>query len=199
MAQLSKKTKRRWLVGVAGLVCILLVAAIAYRMSGETPEPEKETVGGSLAATSPVTITPPAITKNPLAEANSSTPPVSPEVSIQPIQPSASAAPADTAVSQGTEQALQETPVKQSATPKEKPQPKKETPIANPSQKPEYAPEATVQRPEKEPTGGETKDGKIYFPGFGWIENKGGGSSGTTVPDMYQNGNKVGKMGGDSD
>lgn len=173
MAQLSEKKKRRWLVATAGFVCVLLVAAIVYRMSGETPEPEKETVGGSPAnaATAPATVTPPIVSENPLAGANSSTPPVSPEVSIQPIQPSASAAPVDTAVSQGTEQALQATPVKPSAAPKETPKPK--TTVTDPNKPPEYAPEETVQAPKKEPAGGESKDGKIYVPGFGWVEDNG--------------------------
>lgn len=45
-----------------------------------------------------------------------------------------------------------------------------------------------------EPKGGEKKDGKVYFPGFGWIDDEGGGSSGTTAEDMYENGNKIGNM-----
>jgi uncharacterized membrane protein YcgQ (UPF0703/DUF1980 family) len=42
--------------------------------------------------------------------------------------------------------------------------------------------------------GGETKDGKIYIQGFGWIDNNGGGGSGTTASEMYENGNKIGNM-----
>lgn len=41
------------------------------------------------------------------------------------------------------------------------------------------------------PKAGDKKDGKIYVPGFGWIEDNGGGS-GTTATDMYENGNKMG-------
>ncbi|MFR3367923.1 MAG: DUF6550 family protein [Gallintestinimicrobium sp.] len=32
------------------------------------------------------------------------------------------------------------------------------------------------------------------MPGFGWVENEGGGSSGTVAQDMYENGNKIGVM-----
>lgn len=45
-----------------------------------------------------------------------------------------------------------------------------------------------------EPQAGDTKDGQIYVPGFGWVENHGGGGSGTTAEDMYENGNKIGSM-----
>jgi beta-galactosidase/beta-glucuronidase len=40
----------------------------------------------------------------------------------------------------------------------------------------------------------EIKKRKIYVPGFGWIEDNGGGGSGTTAEDNVQNGNKIGSM-----
>ena len=40
--------------------------------------------------------------------------------------------------------------------------------------------------------GGETKDGKVYLPGFGWVTDTGG--FGTTASEMYENGNKIGNM-----
>lgn len=48
--------------------------------------------------------------------------------------------------------------------------------------------------PEDEPQAGDKQDGKIYIPGFGWTENNGGGGSGMTAEDMYENGNKIGIM-----
>ena len=57
-----------------------------------------------------------------------------------------------------------------------------------------YTPPAEEPKPD-EPQGGSQKDGKIYVPGFGWIEDNGGGGSGTTADDMYENGNKIGDMG----
>ena len=41
---------------------------------------------------------------------------------------------------------------------------------------------------------GDTDGGQIFIPGFGWVENEGGGSSGTVAQDMYENGNKIGVM-----
>lgn len=45
-----------------------------------------------------------------------------------------------------------------------------------------------------EPQAGDTEGSQIYIPGFGWVDNQGGGSSGTSAGDMYENGNKIGNM-----
>lgn len=45
-----------------------------------------------------------------------------------------------------------------------------------------------------QPQHGDTKDGMIYVNGFGWIQDEGGGASGTIADDMYENGNKIGIM-----
>jgi len=39
-------------------------------------------------------------------------------------------------------------------------------------------------------------DGKpsVWIPGFGWIEDNGGGNAGTVAEDMYENGHKIGIM-----
>lgn len=56
-----------------------------------------------------------------------------------------------------------------------------------------------VVQPEESPTaadapqGGETKNGQIYVPGFGWIEDV-GNAKGSTAGDMLENGNKIGIM-----
>ena len=78
----------------------------------------------------------------------------------------------------------------------------------NPTQKPDGETVAEPPEPVKheevtvptetskqadEPQGGETKNGKIYVPGFGWIDDIGEGQ-GTTADDMYENGNKIGEM-----
>ena len=78
--------------------------------------------------------------------------------------------------------------------------PSKET-LTNPTKKPDGTKVDTPPEPEKhekvekpkevpkqsnEPQGGDTKDGKVYLPGFGWVTDTGG--SGTTANDMYENG-----------
>ncbi len=54
--------------------------------------------------------------------------------------------------------------------------------------KPEEAP-----KKKDEPQGGDKKNGKIYVPGFGWIDDIGEGE-GSKADDMYENGNKIGNM-----
>lgn len=53
-------------------------------------------------------------------------------------------------------------------------------------------PEETPKKKD-EPQGGDKKDGKIFVPGFGWIDDIGEGE-GTKAEDMYENGNKIGNM-----
>ena len=99
-----------------------------------------------------------------------------------------------------TEQDLQAAP--------EKPEAPSEDVLTDPTQKPdgeavETAPvpveHEDVTRPEEvsaasdEPQGGDTKEGQIYVPGFGWIDEIGEGQ-GTVAEDMYENGNKIGIM-----
>ena len=45
-----------------------------------------------------------------------------------------------------------------------------------------------------EPQGGEKKDGKVYFPGFGWIEDHGGGGEGKVVDGDGDINKQVGTM-----
>lgn len=47
------------------------------------------------------------------------------------------------------------------------------------------------------PKNGNKKDGYVWVEGFGYIENNGGGNQVTFAHDMYENGNKVGIMGGE--
>lgn len=54
--------------------------------------------------------------------------------------------------------------------------------------------EADPETNISEPQAGDTEGGQIYIPGFGWVDNQGGGSSGTSAGDMYENGNKIGSM-----
>lgn len=99
-----------------------------------------------------------------------------------------------------TEQAVQPAPEKPTAPPEEV--------LKNPTQKPdgesvegtlEAMPHEEVVQPSEAPTQagepqyGDTQNGKIYVPGFGWIDEIGEGQ-GTVAEDMYENGNKIGIM-----
>lgn len=97
------------------------------------------------------------------------------------------------------EQAIQPAPEKFKEPPKEV--------LENPEVKPngetvvgtvEAVEHENVERPSElptqaEPQGGDTQNGQIYVPGFGWIDDIGEGQ-GSTAEDMYENGNKIGIM-----
>ncbi|MDA3731394.1 hypothetical protein PBV87_07885 [Niameybacter massiliensis] len=51
----------------------------------------------------------------------------------------------------------------------------------------------TPPKADNQPQSGDKSDGKIYVPGFGWIDDVGDGH-GSVAEDMYENGNKVGIM-----
>lgn len=62
---------------------------------------------------------------------------------------------------------------------------------------PTYKPEQTEVKPQPtESAGGSTNDaGQVYVPGFGYVTPS-GPNDGGTLNDMYENGNKIGIMGG---
>lgn len=112
-------------------------------------------------------------------------------------------------VMKGTEENLQEETktVKQSLQPEAtRPQEPEREALTNPAQKPDRTPaeipadagnaEASVPpEPEvSEPQAGDTSNGQIYIPGFGWVADEGGGVNSVPVDDMYENGNKIGVM-----
>lgn len=68
-------------------------------------------------------------------------------------------------------------------------------PDAEPIYKPELIEPQQTELPSDTPKHGDTKDGKIYINGFGWVVDEGGGGSGEPAPDMYENGNKIGYFG----
>lgn len=97
------------------------------------------------------------------------------------------------------EQEIQKEPEKtENEKPKEAPTLAEDADIENPETQPAYeepqAEENAGKTDDTTPSHGDTKDGMIYIDGFGWIPDEGGGGSGTTADDMYENGNKIGIM-----
>lgn len=88
-------------------------------------------------------------------------------------------------------------PEKESEPP-EPPKIEDEKMLTNPDTKPTYKPEQTKPQqstPSDKPKHGDTKNGKIYIEGFGWVADEGGGGRGEDASDMYENGNKIGSFG----
>lgn len=81
---------------------------------------------------------------------------------------------------------------KQKTDPTKKPDGEKVTGTPKAEDHDNVTPAADTKKKKDEPQGGETQNGKVYLPGFGWVTDTGG--SGTTADDMYENGNKIGDM-----
>ncbi len=187
--KLTDKAKKRLTLTGLGVVCVVLIIAISSQFKTEKPVD----VPIQPSPTVSVEVTP---SEEPLT--STAAPTTTPEVSVSPIDPTATVTPvvtagADTADSSGKDQSLQAEPTKP-ATPTKKPTPKPETSTKDISKAPEYKPEDAVKTEPKEPSGGEKKDGKIYVPGFGWIDDEGGGVDQKTVGGEGDINKQVGEM-----
>lgn len=182
MKKLSPKAKKGLIVAGLGVVCVILVIAISVQFHSEAPKD---------AAVLPSTPAPADIQP----DLNNPQPSTALVIAPDPAAPiSSPAVPVDTSDSSGTEQHLQAEPTK--PTPPVDPPTPIETPaVSKPEKTPEYKPEDTVKTKPKEPEGGEKKDGKIYVPGFGWIEDQGGGNSVDEVTSDGDINKQVGNMG----
>ena len=187
---MTEKTKRTALITAGVLLCAVLAVGIAGRFATR-PATDDPAVSDDVQGA-----------KEPIVKVNE------PEVKIEgnAETPAEKANPGKGADSSGMEQSIQETPTKPD-TP-EKPEvpgqmqkdhtaegvPETER---NKEAPPTYQPEQTEVKPQPtEPAGGSTNEaGQVYIPGFGYVTPS-GPNDGGTLDDMYENGNKIGIMGG---
>ena len=187
---MTEKTKRTAIIASGVLLCAVLAVGIAGRFATR-PATDDPAVSDDVQGA-----------KEPIVKVNE------PEVKIEgnAETPAEKANPGKGADSSGMEQSIQETPTKPD-TP-EKPEvpgqmqkdhtaegvPETER---NKEAPPTYQPEQTEVKPQPtEPAGGSTNEaGQVYIPGFGYVTPS-GPNDGGTLDDMYENGNKIGIMGG---
>ena len=189
---MNDKTKRIILITVCCLFCGAAVIGIAGRFGGNTVTPSG-TVSGSQPDSSD-----PNVNINNQGDVNVS--------SLTPEQSD----PGQGANSNGTEQTIQADPVKPDAP--EKPESPSGTTTRPDDHKAEdvpaserktedephpTSPEQPTSKPaESQPAAGSTNSsGQVYVPGFGYVDSS-GANDGGTLDDMYENGNKIGNMGG---
>lgn len=164
--KLTDKTKKRLTIAGLGVVCVVLVIAIASRFMPETPKD---------VSTEPSSAVTDAVNPSvPTTEAVQA-----PEVNAQPIDPTkASVQPADTGDSTGTEQSIQAEVTKPTEPPKEV--------LTDPSKTPDGEKVDKDKKPESNtssstPKGGDKNEkGQVWVPGFGWVDDS-GPNEGTTV------------------
>lgn len=177
MKNMNPKIKK-WLAVAGGLaLCAVLVVLIGQRF--QTTEPVDAPLPSQSSEVSDVTVDPnePDSTEKEKEKEK--------EVIVTPPDATHPTSTDNGAVSSGTEQTIQGDVSKPEYT---------ENQLKDPTQKPNgekvtEPPAAvdhdTVEQPKEtpknddQPQGGETQDGKIYVPGFGWIDDHGGGGQGT--------------------
>ena len=190
---MNDKTKRIILITVCCLFCGAAVIGIAGRFGGNTVTPS-----GAVSGSQPDSNDPNVNINN---QGDVNVPSLTPEQSD----------PGQGANSNGTEQTIQADPVKPESPEKPEspagtttlpdghdgadvPEEERKTEDEAP---PTYEETPTVTPTETEPAAGSTNSsGQVYVPGFGYVENS-GENQGGTLDDMYENGNKIGIMGGE--
>lgn len=186
MKNMNDKAKKRLIVAGGILISVVLIFMIGTRLQ---PNPVKDA-----SVTAPTNGTDKVVVDGSKTESTEKKEVKVPAIVTTP-QPKAETGGDDT----GTEQTIQTNiPEKPTYT---------EEQLKDPTQKPsgekvdlpkdnKSSTKVTTQetKTSKEPQGGDTKNGQIYLPGFGWVKDEGGGGEGTTAGDMYENGNKIGNM-----
>ena len=196
--KLTDKTKRYLAIGGGAVICIGLVAAISLQF-GKIPAGEN-TLPEESSAVTEIVVDPGEVQ---IEESDSSAdlvikPETGTETELEETAPPVDSRPAQT---DQTEQSIQPDVTK--------PEEPSEDVLTDPTQMPDgtkvetpptpvgHDEVVTPTEPEPapgEPQAGDTQNGQIYIPGFGWVQNNGGGGSGTVAEDMYENGNKIGIM-----
>lgn len=189
------KAKKNLVIAGTSLVCAALVCVTVSRFAAEQNAPPDRTyaetepaeIVTTVVTTSPPDIKEPEITMTVKSEKAAETTAVSkPEF------------PAETKPMTEVDRSFEE--ITKPATEPPPPAVEDEAALTDPAAHPEYEPPQTTVTAAPEPKNdtpkhGDTKDGKIYINGFGWVEDEGGGGTGYVDTEMYQNGNKIGSFG----
>ena len=187
--KLTDKTKKRLTLAGLGVLSIVLVVAIAAQFRTVAPKDMKADASSAASDASVPSISAPATTDS---SSEVSVPPVS-----SPDTASQNGGAEDTGDSSGTDQSIQAEVTKPSEPSSEAKTDPNQTPDGKKTTKKTDGGTPTADsssEPSTPKAGDKNSKGQVYFPGFGWVDDEGGGTSGTTAGDMYENGNKIGNM-----
>lgn len=186
---MKEKMKRIMVIGGVMLCCIGLVAGIfaVLQKDGKETDDTMPAKGEEIVQVQTIELEEPEIEKEEIIE---------PEIKdAEPQEVEATVKPeaivVEETIEKETQQDIQEEVIEEPVV--EAPELPETEATDNPDQKPSYE-ETPTYESSSQPQHGDTKDGKIYIMGFGWVEDEGGGTIIIEAPDMYENGNKVGIM-----
>ena len=194
---MTEKTKKIILLSIGCLLCLAVAVGIATRFSGNAAIPSGVVSDDPAQSGDPVDVNINSDDQN--------------DMNIQAEIPDESKEdPAQGADSSGLEQSIQADPVKPEQPEKPEapsgtttlPEDHDGSDVPEEERKTEDEEPPTYEKPpanppaESEPAAGSTNSsGQVYVPGFGYVENS-GGNTGIQDNEMYENGNKIGEMGG---
>ncbi len=194
---MTEKTKKIILISIGCLLCLAVAVGIATRFSGNAAIPSGVVSDDPAQSGDPVDVNINSDDQN--------------DMNIQAEIPDESKEdPAQGADSSGLEQSIQADPVKPEQPEKPEapsgtttlPEDHDGSDVPEEERKTEDEEPPTYEKPpanppaESEPAAGSTNSsGQVYVPGFGYVENS-GGNTGIQDNEMYENGNKIGEMGG---
>lgn len=195
---MTEKTKKIILISIGCLLCLAVAIGIATRFSGNAAIPSGVVSDDPAQSGDPVDVNINSDDQN--------------DMNIQAEIPDESKEdPAQGADSSGLEQSIQADPVKPEQPEKPEapsgtttlPEDHDGSDVPEEERKTEDEEPPTYEEPpanppaESEPAAGSANSsGQVYVPGFGYVENS-GDNQGGTLDDMYENGNKIGIMGGE--
>lgn len=188
--KLTEKKKKYLAVCGGVIICVGLIIAIAFQFKTESPDEVDESVEDTVTE---IIVAPGESQPEESGESELIVNPENDRTKVDETEPAVDSRPAQT---DEDDQSIQPDV--------EKPEAPSEEALTDPDVQPdgtpvEEAPEAGSDESQteigtSEPQAGDTEGGQIYIPGFGWVDNQGGGSSGTSAGDMYENGNKIGSI-----
>lgn len=192
--KLSDRKKKWCIVTGISVMCIILVIAIVSRFKTETLIEAEATTAAMITTTDSPTISTLSVTGE-----ETTTPVTTQEVSVQPTSTEAGIQNMDTGDSSGTKQSIQPEVTKPAEPLEEAKKDPTKTPrgekVTTAVQAEKSEAQSTTEPTQTSSSKSEDKhEGEIYVPGFGWVEDNGGGVSQETIEDMYENGNKIGSM-----
>ena len=189
--KLTDKAKKRFIIAGLGVVCVVLVIAIASQF--KTEEPKDISI-------QPSTTVSDAISPGTVIPAPSADPIKTPEVTVPPINPAeASSKPADTGDSTGTKQSIQAEVTKPTQPPQEVKNDPSQAPdgekvdTVKPVEHDKVTKPASNTSPSEPKSGDKNEKGQVWVPGFGWVDDS-GPNKGSTVDGEGDINKQVGNM-----
>lgn len=177
---------KRWLL-IAGGLALSVVLMVAIMSQFKTPPINDLDLPEQNSSTQKVAVENPDITEK------------EDDIKVPPIQIKEESK-ANNGIDKGTEQTIQPDPIKpeyadeQLKNPDQKPNGEKVTEQDKPIEHNKVEKPSTPPKGDNQPQGGEKKNGQIYVPGFGWIDDIGEGQ-GTVVDGEGDINKQVGIMG----